>query len=161
MCNSILCFHISYYFGIKSHLMEHYCAVESCTVLTLSHEWIFATPWIVAHQALLSMEFSRLECWSGLPFPTPGALAHPGIELIPCISCIGKHACSVPSVLSSCLQPCGLQLSRLRCPWDTLGKNTGVGCHFLHYGTGRWILYQCTIWGACVVEQGSWKYSHG
>ena len=31
------------------------------------------TPWTVAHWALLSMEFSRQEYWSGLPFPTPGA----------------------------------------------------------------------------------------
>ena len=29
-----------------------------------------ATPWTVAHQAPLSMEFSRQECWSGLPFPS-------------------------------------------------------------------------------------------
>ena len=34
----------------------------------------------VAHQALLSMEFSRQECWSGLPFPSAGDLPDPGIE---------------------------------------------------------------------------------
>ena len=34
----------------------------------------------VAHQALLSMEFSRQEYWSGLPFPSPGHLPGPGIE---------------------------------------------------------------------------------
>ena len=34
----------------------------------------------VAHQAPLSMEFSRQEYWSGLPFPTPGDLPDPGIE---------------------------------------------------------------------------------
>ena len=39
-----------------------------------------ATPWTVAHQAPLSMEFSRQENWSGLPFPTPGGLPDPGIE---------------------------------------------------------------------------------
>ena len=38
------------------------------------------TPWIVAHQAYLSMEFSRQEYWSGLPFPPPGDLLNPGIE---------------------------------------------------------------------------------
>ena len=32
---------------------------------------LFATPWTVAHQALLSMGFSRQEYWSGLPFPSP------------------------------------------------------------------------------------------
>ena len=40
----------------------------------------FVTPWIVAHQAPLSMEFSRQEYWSGLPFPSPGNLSNPGIE---------------------------------------------------------------------------------
>ena len=35
---------------------------------------LFATPWTVALQALLSMEFSRQEYWSGLPFPSPGDL---------------------------------------------------------------------------------------
>ena len=34
-------------------------------VLALSHVWLSATPWIVAHQAPLSMEFSRQEYWSG------------------------------------------------------------------------------------------------
>ena len=38
------------------------------------------TPWIVAHQAPLSMGFSRQECWSGLPFLSPGDLPDPGIE---------------------------------------------------------------------------------
>ena len=38
------------------------------------------TPWIIAHQASLFMEFSRQEYWSGLPFPSPGDLPNPGIE---------------------------------------------------------------------------------
>ena len=38
------------------------------------------TPWTVAHQATLSIGFSRQEYWSGLPFPTPGDLPDPGIE---------------------------------------------------------------------------------
>ena len=40
-----------------------------------------ATPWTVACQAPLSMGFSWQECWSGLPFPSPGDLPEPGIEL--------------------------------------------------------------------------------
>ena len=39
-----------------------------------------ATPWTVAHQAPLSMGFSRQEYWSGLPFPSPGDLPNPGIK---------------------------------------------------------------------------------
>ena len=38
------------------------------------------TPWTVAHQAPLSMGFSRQEHWSGLPCPPPGCLPDPGIE---------------------------------------------------------------------------------
>ena len=38
------------------------------------------TPWTVAHQAPLSMGFSRQEYWNDLPFPTPGDLSDPGIE---------------------------------------------------------------------------------
>ena len=41
---------------------------------------LFATPWTVALQASLSMEFSRQEYWSGLPFPSAGDLPSPGIE---------------------------------------------------------------------------------
>ena len=37
-------------------------------------------PWTVAHQAPPSMEFSRQEYWSGLPFPSPGNLPDPGVE---------------------------------------------------------------------------------
>ena len=40
-----------------------------------------ATLWTVAHQVPLSIEFSRQEDWSGLPFPFPGDLPNPGLEL--------------------------------------------------------------------------------
>ena len=43
-----------------------------------SHVRLFATPWTVAHQAPLSMGFSRQGFWSGLPFPPPGE--DPGIK---------------------------------------------------------------------------------
>ena len=46
----------------------------------LSHLQLFMAPWIVAHTAPLSMEFSRQECWSGLPFPSPGKLPNTDIE---------------------------------------------------------------------------------
>ena len=49
-------------------------------VKSLSHVWLFVTLWTVAHQAPPSMGFSRQECWSGLPFPSPGDLPKPGIE---------------------------------------------------------------------------------
>ena len=49
-------------------------------VKLLSCVRLFATPWTVAYQAPPSMGFSRQECWSGLPFPSPGDLPDPGIE---------------------------------------------------------------------------------
>ena len=52
-----------------------------------------AVPWTVAYQALLSMGFSGYEYWSGLPFPSPGDLPDPGIEL-------GSPALQADSLLS-------------------------------------------------------------
>ena len=49
-------------------------------VKSLSCVQLFATPWTVAHQAPPSMEFSRQQYWSGLPFPSPGYLPDQGIE---------------------------------------------------------------------------------
>ena len=46
----------------------------------LSRVQLFATPWTIAHQAPLSMEFIRQEYWSGLPLPSPGDLPDPGIK---------------------------------------------------------------------------------
>ena len=51
------------------------CVSVSCSVMSDS-----ATPWTVARQAPLSMEVSKQEYWSGLPFPSPGDLPNPGIE---------------------------------------------------------------------------------
>ena len=53
------------------------CLNVVCVRIQLS-----AAPWTVACQAPLSMEFSRQEYWSGLPFPIPGDLPDPGIERV-------------------------------------------------------------------------------
>ena len=50
-------------------------------VKLLSRVRLFATPRTVAYQAPPSMGFSRQEYWSGLPFPSPGDLPDPVIEL--------------------------------------------------------------------------------
>ena len=52
----------------------------ACELTHCSHVRLFLTPWTVACQAPLSMEFSRQEYQSGLPFPPPGHLPDPGIE---------------------------------------------------------------------------------
>ena len=56
------------------------CSKVAVKVKLLSRVRLFATPWTVAYQASPSMGFSRQECWSGLPFPSPGDLPNPGIE---------------------------------------------------------------------------------
>ena len=48
-----------------------------------------------------------------------------------CYMQIHMHACSVASAMSDSLQNYEMQLAGLLCPWDSPGKNTGVGCHSL------------------------------
>ena len=72
---------------------------------------------MAAHQAPLSLGFSRQEYWSGLPFPSP---MHESEKWK------GSR-----SVVSDAQRPHGLQPSRLLHPWDFPGKSTGVGCHCL------------------------------
>ena len=57
-----------------------------CLLSHVSHVWLFATPWTVAHQAPLSMGFSRQEDWSGLPCPPPRDLPDPGMEPVSLMS---------------------------------------------------------------------------
>ena len=55
---------------------------HSCVcVHELSHVRLFVTPWDADPRASLSMEFSMQEYWNGLPFPPPGVLPDPGVEL--------------------------------------------------------------------------------
>ena len=59
---------------------ELFIKLKKVKVKSLGRVCLFATPWTVAHQAPLSMGFSRQEYWSGLPFPSPGDLPNPGIK---------------------------------------------------------------------------------
>ena len=56
-----------------------------------------------------------------------GARWSSGVRGANCCCC----CCSVASVVSDSVRPHRLQLTRLPRPWDSPGKNTGVGCHFL------------------------------
>ena len=56
---------------ITPTLLASLPASATVKVKSLSRVRLFATPWTVAHQASLSMGFSRQEYWSGLPFPSP------------------------------------------------------------------------------------------
>ena len=64
-----------------------------CACVCTSHVQPFMTLWTVACKAPLSMEFSRQEYWSGLPFPSPGGSSWPRDRTcISCVSCIGRQA---------------------------------------------------------------------
>ena len=73
-------------YGILQTTMLEWVAISfsktglKVKVKSLSRVRLFATLWTVAHQAPLSMGFSRQDYWSGLPFPSPGDLPDPGIE---------------------------------------------------------------------------------
>ena len=68
--------------SFKAHLLYIlHCKIPRALVLLFSHIWLFMTTWTVAHQAPLSVEFSRQEYWSGLPFPTPGVFLSQGLNL--------------------------------------------------------------------------------
>ena len=54
--------------------------MRECVLSHFSCVWLFVTTWTVAHQAPLSMGFSRQEYQSGLPCPSPGDLPGPGIK---------------------------------------------------------------------------------
>ena len=58
---------------------KHAVFVCACVFSPFSRVWLFATPWTVAHQAPLSLGFSRQEYWTGLLCPPP-ALSCPGTE---------------------------------------------------------------------------------
>ena len=51
-----------------------------CLCSVVQHVQPFATPWTLTCQAPLSLGLPRQEYWSGLPFPPPGDLLHPGIK---------------------------------------------------------------------------------
>ena len=65
---------------LYSRLIQFSLEGSLCMLSCLSHVQLFATLWTVAHQAPLSMGFSKQEYWNGLSCPPPGDLSHPGIE---------------------------------------------------------------------------------
>ena len=62
---------------VCTHMQYKYIYIHVCV---LSCVRFFVTPWIVAHQAPLSMGFSRQEYWSRLPFPPLADLQNPKME---------------------------------------------------------------------------------
>ena len=64
----------------QTDLVTHIYLYLSMQYIHVSCVSFSATSWTIACQAPLSMELSRQQYWSGLPFPTPGDLLNPGIE---------------------------------------------------------------------------------
>ena len=105
----------------------------------------FVTPWTIAHQALLSMGFSRHKYWGGVPFSSPGDLPETGIEpASSTLACrfftteppekpIKWHVCLCAQLLNHVQLVAAPRTvaHRLLCPWNLPGKKTEVGCHFL------------------------------
>ena len=109
----------------------------------------YVTLWTVAHQAPLSMGFSRQDSWSGLPFPPPGDLPDPGNEptslLSPALagwfvttSATWEALTGICAVLCLVTQSCPTVCDPMDCSppgssvlGDSPGLNTGVGCHAL------------------------------
>ena len=67
----LIFYHVHVWLNIK--ILSEWVKLLSCV-------WLFVIPWTVAYQAPPSMEFSRQEYWSGLPFHFPGDLPDSGIE---------------------------------------------------------------------------------
>ena len=76
---------------------------HSCMLSHFSRVWLFATPWTVTRQTLLSIGFSRQKYWSGLSCPSSGNLPNPGLAwtCVSYVSCIGRwvlyHQCHLGS----------------------------------------------------------------
>ena len=66
-------------FSLKYHFTNTVSEFLITKICLLSHVWLFVTPWTVGCQAPLSMEFSRREYWTGLPFPPAGDVPNPGM----------------------------------------------------------------------------------
>ena len=83
---------------------------------SLSHVWLFATPWTGAYQSPLSMGFSRQGYWSGLPFPSPEVLPDPGSEA------------GSPILQAYALPSTSYQMCSIWCSVDQGGRDTMHAC---------------------------------
>ena len=80
-CSNVFVFHPD---PLEFFSVSFPCLVPACSVTSVLSD--SAMLWTVAHQATLSMGFSREEQWSGFPFPIPGDLPNPGTEPVSLVS---------------------------------------------------------------------------
>ena len=119
----LLCQRLTDHKGMTLFVGSLFCSID-LLLSHFSHVWLCVTPYMAAHQAPLSLGFSRQEDWTGLPFPSPMHESE-------------KWKWS-RSVMSNPQWSHGLQPPRLLHPWGFPGKSTGVGCHCLlrfHWST--------------------------
>ena len=97
---------------------------------------------VINHQTVFQSDctiFQSYQQWMSVAITL-----HPHLVLL--MFCCCCCCCWVTSVVSDSVRPHRWQPTRLPCPWDSPGKNTGVGCHFL---------LQCMK-----VKSEKWKWSH-
>ena len=91
-------------------------------VKSTSRVQLFVTPWTIALQVSLSMGFFRQKYWSGLPFPPPGDLLHPGIKLASLVSPALASGFFTTSITWEAWKPGGEPSH-----WGAQGGETGRG----------------------------------
>ena len=107
--------------GIMIDILSLYAGILSC----FSHGRLFAALWTVAHQAPLSMGFSRQEYCNGLPFPSPEDLPNPGIEPG---SCTLQADCLLSGPAGKLLMCLGARINITLCSLKTSEMKVVTGC---------------------------------
>ena len=106
--------------------------ISVCLLSCFSHVCPFVTLWAVAHQAPLSIGFSRQEYWSGLPCPPPGDIPDLGIDPVSYVSCIGQwilyHQCHLGSPANDRKTPNDVRSSLLWGPFIPVAVDRAAAC---------------------------------
>ena len=141
--------------GLQNHCwgQDFFMSTLAVVVQSLSHVWLSATPWTAAHR-LPCPSLSPGACSNSCPLspwchPTISSSVIPFSSWLQSFSVSGSFlmsqffssggqsmsytaaAAAAAKLLQSCLTLCDSIDGRLPRPWDSLGKNAGVGCHFL------------------------------
>ena len=120
---------------VKQELFDWHCAV-----LTLCNPMDCSLP---DPSSVMGILQARMLEWVAMPSSRRSSQPRDRIQ----VSCIADrfftswatrevldwHCCVSRSVVPDSLRPCGLQPTRLLCPWDFPGKDTGVGCHLVPF----------------------------
>ena len=117
----------------------------------LGHAWLFTAPWTAAHQAPLSMRFSRQGYWRGLPFPSPGDLPNPGIK--PGFPSL--QADSLPTELQG--KPNSILKSRDNTLPTKVHLVKAMVFPVVMYGCGSWTIKKAEHWRIDAFEWWCWR----